>query len=141
MRVKVRQEGGFELPKYESAGAAGMDLRASAGVVVFPGNTMVVPTGLYLEIPEGYEGQVRSRSGLAAKHGVFVLNSPGTIDADYRGEVKVILHNSSGAPFRVVAGDRVAQLVFAKVERAELEVGELAETARGDGGLGSTGVA
>ncbi len=132
------------LPAYETAGAAGMDLRAAieedAPIVLRPGARFAVPTGLAFALPDGFEGQVRPRSGLAARHGVTQVNTPGTIDADYRGEVKVILINLGQEDFIIRRGDRVAQLVIAPVTRAAwLEVESLDETARGEGGFGSTG--
>jgi len=134
------------LPQYESAGAAGMDLRAflEADLAIPPLGRARVPTGLRIEIPEGYEGQVRPRSGLAIKFGVTVLNSPGTIDSDYRGDVDIILANLGAEAFVVKNGDRIAQLVIAPVLAAQdvliVETGELSVTARGVGGFGSTGV-
>ncbi len=135
---------GLALPAYQSDDAAGFDLvaavAAEAPIDLPPGGRALVPTGLVLEIPPGFEGQVRPRSGLALKHGVTVLNSPGTIDADYRGEVKVILVNLGSETFRVVRGERIAQFVAAPVTRARLVVVEaVGETARGTGGFGSTG--
>ena len=135
---------GLALPAYETADAAGMDLRAaveeSAPVMLAPGARAMVPTGLAIAIPPGYEAQVRPRSGLAAKHGITCLNSPGTIDADYRGEVKVILINLGQEPFVIKRGERIAQMIIAPVTRAELTVvSELDETKRGAGGFGSTG--
>ena len=135
---------GLALPAYQSAGAAGMDLLAALPenrtLVIEPGARDRVPTGLALAIPEGYEAQVRPRSGLADRHGVTVLNAPGTIDADYRGEVQVILINHGQTPFVVHRGTRIAQIVFARVARVALaEVADLAATARGEGGFGSTG--
>lgn len=135
---------GLRLPAYETADAAGMDLRAanpeSEPVILAPGERALVPTGLTMALPSGYEAQVRPRSGLAAKHGVTCLNSPGTIDADYRGEVKVILINHGQEPFVIKRGERIAQMVIAPVTRAELDlVTTLDETARGTGGFGSTG--
>lgn len=130
------------LPRYQTAQAAGLDLCADidADVTLAPFERRAIPTGLSLEIPPGYEGQVRSRSGLALKHGVMCLNSPGTIDADYRGEVQVILANLSQVPFSLHRGDRIAQLVVAPVTHAELlEVEVLSQTDRGSGGFGSTG--
>jgi dUTP pyrophosphatase len=131
------------LPRYMTDGAAGMDLSAApadgAEVQIAPGGRALVGTGLAIELPPGYEAQVRPRSGLAWKHGVTVLNSPGTIDADYRGEVKVLLINHGDQPFVVRAGDRVAQLVVAEVARARLVEETLAPTLRGDGGYGHTG--
>ena len=129
-------------PEYQTAHAAGMDLHAAVGdaITIEPGQVVAVPTGLRLEIPPGYEGQVRGRSGLAAKHAIGVPNAPGTIDADYRGEVKVLLVNWGREPFTVTRGERIAQLVIAPVVRASLEVvTELSATARGDGGFGHTG--
>ncbi|WP_127090822.1 dUTP diphosphatase [Aquabacter cavernae] len=133
------------LPAYATAAAAGLDLMAAvpadAPLVLAPGAWAAVPTGLALALPEGYEGQVRPRSGLALKSGVTVLNAPGTVDADYRGEVKVILVNHGAAPFEISRGMRVAQLVVAPVTRIKLvENGKLGETARGVGGFGSTGL-
>lgn len=131
------------LPAYETAGAAGMDLRASVGeesVILAPGARAMVPTGLAIALPEGFEAQVRPRSGLAIKHGITQLNTPGTIDSDYRGELKVILINHGQEPFTVAHGDRIAQLVIAPVIQAvwaELET--LDETSRGSAGFGSTG--
>ena len=143
MTVKVINRGRNGLPAYSTTFAAGMDVRADLAepITLAPLERAMVPTGLYLEIPVGYEVQVRPRSGLAAKKGVTVLNTPGTIDADYRGEVKVILVNLSNEPFVVEPGERIAQLVLAKHEVIEWEeVEELAESARGEGGFGSTGV-
>jgi dUTP pyrophosphatase len=132
------------LPSYQSVAAAGLDLvaavAADAPVVIAPGRWAAIPTGLTLELPAGTEGQVRPRSGLAAQHGVTVLNAPGTIDADYRGEVKVLLVNLGPEPFSVTRGMRIAQLVIARAARARLvETAELAVTSRGTGGFGSTG--
>ncbi len=142
IRVKVVNKGGQPLPAYETAQSAGLDLRAAleGDLVLAPGARALVPTGLFLQIPPGYEAQVRPRSGLALKRGLTVLNAPGTIDADYRGEVGVILVNLSAAEQIIAPGDRVAQLLFAPVTRGELiEVAALDETARGGGGFGSTG--
>ena len=135
---------GLALPSYETAGAAGMDLRAAVAddrpILILPGRRALVPTGLVLEIPAGFEGQVRPRSGLALKHGVTCLNTPGTVDSDYRGEVKVLLVNLGDEDFLVTRGMRVAQIVFASVTRAAIEErGSLGGTARGGGGFGSTG--
>jgi len=134
---------GASAPAYASAGSAGADLRARIDVpiVLQPGGRAMVPTGLRLEIPRGFEAQVRPRSGLAARNGVTVLNTPGTIDSDYRGEVQIILINLGDKPFEISDGDRVAQLVIAPVVQAEyVEATDLEETARGTGGFGSTGV-
>jgi dUTP pyrophosphatase len=129
------------LPAYESDGAAGLDLRAAEACEIAAGGRALVPTGLSIALPSGFEGQVRPRSGLAAKHGVTVLNTPGTIDSDYRGEVKVILVNFGDQSFRIARGDRIAQLIVAPVTRVEIaEVERLDETARGEGGFGSSGV-
>jgi len=135
---------GLPLPAYETAFAAGMDLRAAVDeaspLTLAPGARAMVPTGLSIALPEGFEAQIRPRSGLAAKHGLTCLNTPGTIDADYRGEVKVILINLGAEPFEIKRGERIAQMVIAPVTRAEwVEVDELDETARGAGGFGSTG--
>jgi dUTP pyrophosphatase len=135
---------GLDLPAYETAGSAGMDVRAAvledAPMVLKPGERALVPTGLSVAIPEGYEIQVRPRSGLAAKHGLTCLNTPGTIDSDYRGEIKVILINLGAEAFTIQRGERIAQLVLAPVTRlAWAEVDTLDETARGAGGFGSTG--
>ena len=132
---------GLNLPARATAGAAGADLVAAEEATIAPGSVHAVATGIALAIPEGYEGQVRPRSGLALKHGVTVLNAPGTIDADYRGEVKVILINHGREPFRIARGDRIAQLVVAPVSASRFErVEALTDTARGSGGFGSTGV-
>ncbi|WP_108425173.1 dUTP diphosphatase [Flagellimonas amoyensis] len=143
MEIKIINKSGHKLPHYETLTSAGMDLRANleAPVVLKPLGRAIVPTGIFMELPVGYEAQVRPRSGLAAKKGVTVLNAPGTIDADYRGEVGVILVNLSNEDFTVENGERVAQMVIAKHERAEwLEVETLSETDRGAGGFGSTGI-
>jgi dUTP pyrophosphatase len=143
VRVRVLPHGeGLELPAYASAGAAGADLRAAVSepLVVDPGSRVAVPTGLVLEVPEGWEGQVRPRSGLAIRHGLTVVNAPGTIDSDYRGEVRVLLVNLGDEAVTVARGDRVAQLVLAPVSRAAfVPAGDLDSTARGAGGFGSTG--
>jgi dUTP pyrophosphatase len=136
---------GLELPAYESKGAAGMDLRAAvddgAPMVLAPGKRALVPTGLIFEIPEGYEGQIRPRSGLAFKSGITCLNTPGTIDSDYRGEVKVLLINLGDEPFEISRGMRIAQMVIAPVTQARVaEITEASTTTRGAGGFGSTGV-
>lgn len=144
--VRVLQHGeGLPLPQYQSDEAAGLDLLAAIGaqvtVVIGPGRRALIPTGLSLELPSGFEGQVRPRSGLALKHGITVLNSPGTIDSDYRGEVMIILINLGSAPFAIKRGERIAQLVVAPVTRAELiEAREISSTRRGSGGFGSTRV-
>lgn len=132
----------LDLPAYETAGAAGMDLRAAVvdPVAIAPGGRAAIPTGLIMEIPEGFEGQVRPRSGLALKHGITCLNSPGTIDSDYRGEVKVILVNLGSDPFTIERGMRIAQIVIAPVTRVEIiETTAPSQTKRGAGGFGSTG--
>ncbi len=142
MKIKVINRSGNELPSYQTKHAAGLDLRANleTSINLKPLQRALVPTGLYIEIPVGFEGQVRPRSGLAAKHGITVLNSPGTIDADYRGEVKVILVNLSEDSFEINHGERIAQLVVAKHETINwVESQELAESSRNSGGFGSTG--
>ena len=135
---------GLALPAQQSAGAAGLDLAAAlfpdATIDIAPGATAMIPTGLALALPEGFEAQIRPRSGLAAKYGITVLNAPGTVDADYRGEVKVLLINHGSAPFTVRRGDRIAQMVVAPVSAVTLvEMEMLDETERGEGGHGSTG--
>ncbi|NMH28355.1 dUTP diphosphatase [Flavobacterium silvaticum] len=143
MKIKIINTSGHQLPNYETIASAGMDLRAvlSEPIVLKSLERAIVKTGLFIELPVGFEAQVRPRSGLAAKKGVTVLNTPGTIDADYRGEIGVILVNLSPDPFTVENGERIAQLVIARHERAEWEeVSELSETVRGAGGFGSTGV-
>lgn len=142
LKVKVINQSGHELPRYETESAAGLDLKANLeeSIVLQPLERKLVKTGLFLEIPEGYEAQVRPRSGLALKQGITVLNSPGTIDADYRGEVGVILINLSNEKFEIKNGERIAQLVFASVAQADfVVVNELSATDRGTGGFGSTG--
>jgi len=147
IKIEVRQlpnGEGLALPAYQSALAAGLDLLAAiptdAPVVLAPGKYTLVPTGLSIALPQGYEAQVRPRSGLAAKHGITVLNAPGTVDADYRGEIGVPLINHSDVPFTIRRGERIAQMVIAPVVQAEfVPVSTLPETARGDGGFGSTG--
>lgn len=131
----------LELPGYQTAGAAGMDVRAAADLTLEVGQTQLVPTGFALEIPGGYEVQLRPRSGLALKFGLTMLNSPATIDSDYRGEVGVILTNLGREPFEIRRGDRIAQMVVARVEHAEIvEVDDLGVSQRGVGGFGHTGV-
>ena len=139
--IKFILEQGVETPTYETSGSSGFDIRAKEDRLIPKGGWALVKTGIKAEIPRGYELQVRSRSGLSFKQGVFVLNSPGTIDADYRGEIGVILANLGGEDFEVDAGDRIAQLVLAKVEVADIStVTLLTQTERGEGGFGSTGV-
>jgi dUTP pyrophosphatase len=143
MNIKIINKSSHALPHYETIASAGMDLRAnlSESRVLKPLERSIVGTGLFIELPVGIEAQVRPRSGLAAKKGITVLNAPGTIDADYRGEIGVILVNLSNEDFTIQNGERIAQLVIAKHERAEwTEVEELSETSRGEGGFGSTGV-
>ena len=143
MKVKIVNNSNNPLPAYETVNSAGMDLRAylpDGPITLGPMQRFLVPTGLYMEIPEGYEGQVRPRSGLAIKSGITVLNSPGTVDADYRGQVCVILINLSDKPFVINSGDRIAQMVFARCEQMEpIAVEVLSETERGAGGFGHTG--
>ena len=146
--IKVKIKKLYEdskVPQYATEGSSGVDLCAYLDsyprFTLNPNDSCLFPTGICMEIPVGYEGQVRPRSGLAVKYGITVLNTPGTIDADYRGEIKVCLLNTSNIPYTIHHGDRIAQMVFAKVEKAEFEeVGELQSTDRGDGGFGSTGV-
>ncbi|WP_114941563.1 dUTP diphosphatase [Mucilaginibacter endophyticus] len=142
MNIRVINKSKNSLPAYETAHAAGMDLRADVetAVVLKPMERKLIPTGLYIELPEGFEAQIRPRSGLAFKHGIGIVNSPGTIDADYRGEIKVLLINFSTEDFEINTGDRIAQMVVAKHERVNWEQVEvLNETQRGEGGYGHTG--
>jgi len=142
MKIKVNYTGKHELPQFETAQSAGMDLRANidAPVVLQPGDRTLIPTGIKMALPDGYEAQIRPRSGLAYKHGITVLNSPGTIDADYRGDVGVLLINHGHEPFTVEDGMRVAQMVVAQYSQFQWEpVADLIATDRGEGGFGSTG--
>lgn len=142
MEMKIVNQSCNPLPAYETEHAAGMDLRANLveSLLVDPMQRVLVPTGLYIELPEGFEAQVRPRSGLAFKHGITVLNSPGTIDADYRGEIKVILINLSDKTFEIQNGERIAQMIIGKYEKAEwAQVDKLSDTQRGTGGFGHTG--
>ena len=142
MNIRIINKSKNSLPAYETAHAAGMDLRADieATMVLKPMERKLVPTGLFMELPVGFEAQIRPRSGLAFKHGISIVNSPGTIDADYRGEIKVLLVNLSTEPFEINNGDRLAQMVVAKHETVSWrEVDELSETSRGQGGYGHTG--
>ncbi|WP_140485388.1 dUTP diphosphatase [Flavobacterium sp. GSA192] len=143
MKINIINKSQHALPGYETIASAGMDLRANLteSIILQPLERTIVKTGLFIELPIGYEAQVRPRSGLAFKNGITVLNSPGTVDADYRGEIGVILVNLSNQAFEIQNGERIAQLIIAKHERAEWEeVTELTETSRGAGGFGSTGV-
>lgn len=149
MRVQIVNKSSNPLPTYSTEYSAGMDLRANLKdekgndevISIAPGKRVLIPTGLYIQLPYGYEAQIRPRSGLALKYGITVLNTPGTIDADYRGEIGVCLINHGNDTFDVHHGDRIAQIVFAKVEQAALvEVSELVDTKRGTGGFGHTGV-
>ena len=142
MEIKIINTSEHPLPQYETAHAAGMDLRASITeeMILKPLQRLLVPTGLFIELPIGYEAQIRPRSGLAYKHGISIVNAPGTIDADYRGEIKVLLVNLSDTDFKIVNGDRIAQMVVAKHETVSWQtVEQLGETARGAGGYGHTG--
>lgn len=142
MKINIINKSGLALPQYETAHAAGMDMRAftTEEIVIKPMQRVLVPTGLHIELPVGYEAQIRPRSGLAYKHGISIVNSPGTIDADYRGEIKVLLINLSDVNFVVNNGDRIAQMVIAKHETITWEAAEeLSDTARGEGGYGHTG--
>ena len=142
MKVKIVNHSPYPSPAYATPQSAGMDLRAflDAPVTLQPLQRTLIPTGLYIALSDGYEAQVRPRSGLAAKHGITVLNSPGTVDADYRGEIKVILVNLSSEPFEIVPGERIAQMVIVAHQQAEWEeVESLDDTTRGAGGFGSTG--
>lgn len=142
MKIKVINRSAYDLPQYETVLAAGLDVKANIGetITLKPLERAMIPTGLYVELPEGYEMQIRPRSGMAAKFGLTVLNTPGTIDPDYRGEVKVILANLSSEEYELKPGERIAQMVVARFERIEWHaVDSLSETARGAGGFGHTG--
>lgn len=141
IHIKFKTADGASLPLYKSAGSAGADICSTEDCSINPNSWEIIPTGLFPEIPENFEIQVRSRSGLAAKNGVFVLNSPGTVDSDYRGEIKVILANMGKEPFEIKKGDRIAQIVVSPVIQADfLTVEEISATERGENGFGSTGV-
>lgn len=142
-KIKIVNKSDNELPQYETVGSAGMDLRAmlTEPVIIKPLQRALIPTGLYIELPEGYEAQIRPRSGLAFKKGLSILNAPGTIDSDYRGEIKVLLINLSNETSVVNTGERIAQMIIAKYERVGLdEVDSLSDTQRGAGGFGHTGI-
>lgn len=142
MEIRIVNTSKHDLPKYETVASAGMDLRAKLDgpIVIGPLERAMIPTGLFIELPIGYEAQVRPRSGMAIKHGITVLNTPGTIDADYRGEIKVIIVNLSNQSYEIVDGERVAQMIIAQHAKASWkEVDELNETERGAGGFGHTG--
>lgn len=142
MKVKIVNRSAFDTPSYATEYSAGMDLKANIAepVTLGPLERAMVPTGIFIELPVGFEAQIRPRSGLAAKHGISIVNAPGTIDADYRGEIKVVLVNLSKEPFTVNAGERIAQMVVARHEKVEWECVEaLDESVRGEGGFGSTG--
>ena len=141
MKIKIVNKSGFSLPEYKTEGSAGMDIRSIDDVTLNPGERSLVHTGLYIGLPVGYEAQIRPRSGLAIKYGITVLNSPGTIDSDYTGEICVILINHGDETFLVNKGDRIAQMAISQYEKAEWDlVDELEETERGNGGFGHTGV-
>ncbi len=142
MQVKVVNKSAFELPQYATVQSAGLDLKANIteDILLMPHQRMLVPTGIFIELPDGYEAQIRPRSGMASKFGITVANAPGTIDPDYRGEVKVALVNISTEAFTLKPGERIAQMVVARFERVEWQpVDELSDTVRGDGGFGHTG--
>lgn len=141
LKIKIINKSKNPIPKYQTEGASGLDLHANVEkpITLKKNDIALIPTGLYLEIPEGYEAQVRSRSSLALRHGIFCLNSPATIDSDYRGELKIILASLTEEPFTINFGDRIAQIVFSKVEKVEFEeVENLSDSVRGEGGFGST---
>lgn len=142
--VKILNKSAYDIPKYQTPYSSGVDLKANidAPIRMLKGKTVIIPTGIFIQIPIGFEAQIRPRSGLAAKYQIFVLNTPGTIDADYRGEIKVILHKAEGDFFTINPGDRIAQMVFAPIVQAnfiECKMEDLSTTERGDGGFGSTG--
>ncbi|ACN82952.1 deoxyuridine 5'-triphosphate nucleotidohydrolase [Brachyspira hyodysenteriae] len=141
LKIKIINKSSNPLPKYQTVGSSGLDLHANIynPITLNKNDIVLVPTGLFIEIPEGYEAQIRSRSSLALKNGIFCLNSPATIDSDYRGELKIILASLTDTPFTINHGDRIAQMVFAKVEKVSFEeVDSLSDTQRGEGGFGST---
>lgn len=141
-RIKIINHSNHKLPEYQTTGSSGMDLHANISdeIVIAAGERVLIPTGISIELPDGFEAQIRPRSGLALKHGITVLNSPGTIDADYRGEIKVLLINHSKNTFIVVNGDRIAQMIISKFEKVEWDLAnELEKTERNDGGYGHTG--
>ena len=141
LKIKIINKSNNPLPKYQTPGSSGLDLHANleAPITLNKNDIVLVPTGLFIEIPEGYEAQIRSRSSLALKNGIFCLNSPATIDSDYRGELKIILASLTDKPFTINNGDRIAQMVFAKVEKIDFEeVNSISNTQRGEGGFGST---
>lgn len=141
LKIKIINKSNNSLPKYQTPGSSGLDLHANldAPITLNKNDIVLVPTGLFIEIPEGYEAQIRSRSSLALKNGIFCLNSPATIDSDYRGELKIILASLTDKPFTINNGDRIAQMVFAKVEKIDFEeVDSISNTQRGEGGFGST---
>lgn len=143
VNIRIINQSNHPLPHYQTPQSAGMDIHAflENPIALAPGDRTLIPTGLFIELPEGYEAQIRPRSGLALKHGITVLNSPGTIDADYRGEIKVLLINHGNQPFEIQSGERIAQMVIAKHETANwIQTDELSETERGSGGYGSTGI-
>ena len=141
LKIKVINKSNNPLPKYQTSGSSGLDLHASIEktIIMNKNDIILVPTGLYIEIPEGYEAQIRSRSSLALKNGIFCLNSPATIDSDYRGELKIILASLTDTQFTINNGDRIAQIIFTKIEKIYFEeVNSISNTKRGDGGFGST---
>lgn len=141
MKIQIVNKSNNPLPQYQTKGAVGFDLQANEDWNLIPNEVALVQTGLYIAIPEGFEGQIRPRSGLAINNGITVLNSPGTIDSDYRGEIKIMLYNTSEESFAISKGDRIAQLVISPIQKVELEeVEELDSTERGEGGFGSTGI-
>jgi len=143
IKIKIQLSGDAVIPKYQSPGAAGADICANVDepVILSPGKTKLIPTGIFMEIPEGYEAQIRPRSGLALNHGITVLNSPGTIDSDYRGEIKIILTNLGEEDFKIEKGMRIAQVIFARVFRGEFTIVEkLNTTDRNEGGFGHSGI-
>jgi dUTP pyrophosphatase len=143
MKIRIINRSVHQLPAYETEGSAGMDLRAnlSESIILKPMERKLIPSGLFIELPKGFEAQIRPRSGLALKHGISILNSPGTIDADYRGEIKILLINFSDTDFEINNGDRIAQMIISRHEQISWEVVEiLSETARGAGGYGHTGL-
>lgn len=143
LKIKIINKSKNPFPKYQTEGSSGLDIHANveSPIIMKKNDIVLIPTGLYIEIPEGYEAQIRSRSSLALKHGIFCLNSPATIDSDYRGEIKIILASLTDIPFTINFGDRIAQMVFSKIEKIVFEeTSELSSSYRGEGGFGSTNI-
>ncbi len=140
IKVKIKTDNNAIIPKYMTNGASGADIFSNENTIIKPGEVKLVSTGIFIEIPEDYECQIRPRSGLSYKHKILILNTPGTIDSDYRGEVKIIMYNLSNKDFEIKQGDRIAQMIFAPIVKAEFINDDLSSTERNDGGFGHTGI-